>query len=49
MNNKALLVVFGGLLVLIITVIMSVRNLLPSFLAPFVIAVYVICIVKMCT
>lgn len=49
MQNKALLVIFGGLLVLIISVVAALQNLLPSFLVPFIVAVYVISIITMCT
>lgn len=49
MQNKSLLVIFGGLLVLIIAVVAALQNLLPSFLVPFIVAVYVISMITMCT
>lgn len=49
MSNKSLLVIFAGLLIVIIALVGTMQSLLPAFLSPFVVAVYVVCIIKMCT
>lgn len=47
MSNKAFLVLLGGCVITIITVLATVAGFVPSFLAPFVIAVYGLYIIYM--
>ena len=48
MSNKALLVIFGSIILLIISVFVALQGMLPAFLSPFVAAIIVIAIITMC-
>lgn len=48
MSNKALLVIFGSIILLLISVVVTLQGLLPAFLSPFVAAIFVIAIITMC-
>ncbi len=48
MSNKALLVIFGSIILLIISAVATLQGMLPAFLSPFLSAIFVIAIITMC-
>lgn len=48
MSNRALLVIFGSIILLIISAVATLQGMLPAFLSPFVAAIFVIAIITMC-